>query len=164
MHLSQHRSCTRKMELALEGKLYLDFHWVTRWPVEVTSNKYFRVVYIMSHKANFESRPYACWLAHEEPKERGYCWSVFVCRARPLTKEDKLQTEIRDLKEKNATLSRLNSSLQQELKEVWTPWHFNHHALRAPVVIIREFQTVVTKPDTPKSGIRGETETEFPSR
>ena len=29
MHLSQHKLCTRKMERALEVKLYLDFHWVT---------------------------------------------------------------------------------------------------------------------------------------
>ena len=28
--LSRHKWCTRKMELALEVKFYLDFHWVTR--------------------------------------------------------------------------------------------------------------------------------------
>ena len=52
MHLSQLKLCTRKMELALEVKFHLDFHWVTelelhvqgdeRWPMEVTSNTYFR--------------------------------------------------------------------------------------------------------------------------
>ena len=30
MHLSQHKLCTRKMELAFEVKYDLDFHWVTR--------------------------------------------------------------------------------------------------------------------------------------
>ena len=30
MHLPQHTLCTRKMELALEVKFPLDFHWVTR--------------------------------------------------------------------------------------------------------------------------------------
>ena len=30
MHLSQHKSCTRKMELALEVNFHLDSHWVTR--------------------------------------------------------------------------------------------------------------------------------------
>ncbi|XP_032219479.2 ralBP1-associated Eps domain-containing protein 1 isoform X2 [Nematostella vectensis] len=37
---------------------------------------------------------------------------------KPLTKESKLQTSIRDLKEKNLALSRLNSELQQEVKQV----------------------------------------------
>ena len=30
MHLSQRKLCTRKMELALEVKFHLEFHWVTR--------------------------------------------------------------------------------------------------------------------------------------
>ena len=30
MHLSQHKLCTRKIELALEVKFHLEFHWVTR--------------------------------------------------------------------------------------------------------------------------------------
>ena len=30
MHLAQHKLCTRKIELALEVKFYLDVHWVTR--------------------------------------------------------------------------------------------------------------------------------------
>ena len=44
MHLSQHKLCTRKMELALDMKFDVDFHWVTRpWqrtPMEVTSNTF----------------------------------------------------------------------------------------------------------------------------
>ena len=30
MHLSQYKLCIRKMELELEAKFYIDFHWVTR--------------------------------------------------------------------------------------------------------------------------------------
>ena len=37
---------------------------------------------------------------------------------RPLTKEDKLNSRIQDLKEKNASLSKVNSQLQEELKTV----------------------------------------------
>lgn len=37
---------------------------------------------------------------------------------RPLTKEDVLHARIRDLKDKNVSLSRVNSEMQQELKEV----------------------------------------------
>ena len=37
---------------------------------------------------------------------------------RPLTKEDKLSSKIQDLKEKNASLSKVNSELQEELKTV----------------------------------------------
>lgn len=37
---------------------------------------------------------------------------------RPLTKEDILNSKIRDLKDKNASLSRVNSEMQRELKEV----------------------------------------------
>ena len=42
----------------------------------------------------------------------------FVDYFRPLTKESKLQNNIRELKDKNLLLSRLNSELQQENKEV----------------------------------------------
>ena len=38
--------------------------------------------------------------------------------SRPLTKEDKLNSRIGDLKEKNAALSKVNSELQEELKSV----------------------------------------------
>ena len=49
MHLSQHKLCTRKMELALEVKfsrlsLSLHVHGDERRPMEVTSNTYFRGV------------------------------------------------------------------------------------------------------------------------
>ena len=37
---------------------------------------------------------------------------------RPLTKEDKLNLRIQDLKEKNSSLSKVNSELQEELKTV----------------------------------------------
>ena len=42
MHLSQHKLCARKTELALDMKYSFDFHHVDRWPPEVTSNAYFR--------------------------------------------------------------------------------------------------------------------------
>jgi len=37
---------------------------------------------------------------------------------RPLTKEDKINSRIQDLKEKNASLSKVNSQLQEELKTI----------------------------------------------
>lgn len=46
--------------------------------------------------------------------------SSFLCR--PLTKEDKLNSRISDLKEKNAALSKVNGELQRELKTVGCPW------------------------------------------
>ena len=42
----------------------------------------------------------------------------FLSEHRPLTKEDVLHSKIRDLKDKNVTLSRVNGEMQQELKEV----------------------------------------------
>lgn len=44
----------------------------------------------------------------------------FLCR--PLTKEDKLNSRINDLKEKNAALSKVNSELQEEIKTVSCQW------------------------------------------
>ena len=47
MHLSQHKLCTRKMELALEVKFYLDFHWVTRpWRRTLTNGS--DVIYVFA--------------------------------------------------------------------------------------------------------------------
>ena len=63
--------CTRIMELALEVKFYLDFHWVhgdERWPMEVTSNTpYFR---------RFSSLQDNCFLNLEAPVQRVCGWDT----------------------------------------------------------------------------------------
>ena len=43
---------------------------------------------------------------------------LFFFPCRPLTKEEKLNSRINDLKEKNIALSKVNSELQEELKTV----------------------------------------------
>ena len=48
--------------------------------------------------------------------------SLLFLLYRPLTKEDKLNSRINDLKEKNAALSKVNSELQEELKTVGCQW------------------------------------------
>ena len=52
MHLSQQKSCTRKMELVLEVKFYLDFHWVTGpWWRTLTNGSDVKYVFSRCHRA-----------------------------------------------------------------------------------------------------------------
>ena len=51
------------------------------------------------------------------PLDKSVTYLLFLF-CRPLTKEDKLNSRIQDLKEKNASLSKVNSELQEELKTV----------------------------------------------
>ena len=53
MHLWQHKLCTRKMELALEGKFCLDFHWVSRpWWRTLTNGSDVKYVFPRCHVAS----------------------------------------------------------------------------------------------------------------
>ena len=46
MHLSQHELCTRKMELALEVKFYLNYHWAARpWRRTLTNGSDIKYVF-----------------------------------------------------------------------------------------------------------------------
>ena len=50
MHLSQHALCTRKMELALELKFYLGFHWVTlTWRRTLTNESDVKYVFPLTN-------------------------------------------------------------------------------------------------------------------
>ena len=49
MYLSQHKLCTRKIELALELKFYLDFHWVSRpWRRTLTNGSDVKYIFLRS--------------------------------------------------------------------------------------------------------------------
>ena len=54
MHLSQHTLCTRKMEVALEVKFCLDFHWVSRpWRQTLTNRNDVKYVFPRSFVSEF---------------------------------------------------------------------------------------------------------------
>ena len=49
-YLSQHKLCTRKMELAIEMKFYLDFHWVTHpWRRRLTNGSDIKYVFPLTN-------------------------------------------------------------------------------------------------------------------
>ena len=59
MHLSQHKLCTRKMELALEVKFNLDFHWVYTSMVANADRWKWRQIRISAVSISVRKKPYS---------------------------------------------------------------------------------------------------------
>ena len=64
VHLSQQKLCTRKTELALEGKFHPDFHWVTSMATNADQRKWrhIRISAVSSQAAWPSSKLWAEWL------------------------------------------------------------------------------------------------------
>ena len=89
MHLSQRKLCTRKMELALEGKSYLDFNWVARpWRRTLTNGSDVKYVFSLTNGSDVKyvfpltngndvntyfRVVHARWVAYTSPVPWGVC-------------------------------------------------------------------------------------------